>query len=308
MKNRWKSYRRRKSNGSLRTVSRFTSGCVLAVFLIAVLGSCTQKPEDTATGVPGVEEGWSVLEPGLELGMFRSPVPSDIGDSMVRALRIDPERFEFRLLNASHPDLGRQRTAKEWCQENDLVAAINASMYQEDHRTSVSLMKTREHTNNSNITRDKTILAFDPLSPEVPRVKLIDRECDDLDEWLPKYGSLVQSIRMISCRGKNVWEQQPKEWSTGAIGIDRLGRVLFIHVRSPYSTHDLIDVLLGLPLGLTRAMYVEGGPESQLYVRSGEQEHEFLGSFETSFYEDDKKTVAWSIPNVIGIRRVIESE
>jgi hypothetical protein len=298
-----------KSEKTFRAVIQLASGWVLAIFLIVTLGSCSQKTEETMEDIPEGELGWSELEPGLELGTFHSPIPSEIGDSKVRALRIDPEKFEFRLLNASHPNQGRQRTTKEWCEENDLIAAINASMYQEDHRTSVSLMKSRDHTNNSNVTRDKMILAFDRLSPDVPRVKLIDRECDDLDVWMPKYGSLVQSIRMISCRGENVWEPQPKKWSTGAIGIDGEGRVLFIHVQSPYSTHDLIDILMDIPLGLSRAMYVEGGPESQFYVRSGGQEHEFVGSFETSFYEDNENTVAWSVPNVVGIRRrVIEPQ
>ena len=86
--------------------------------------------------------------------------------------------------------------------------------------------------------------------------------------------------------------------------MDRQGRVLFIHVRSPYTMHNLIDILLELPIGLRNAMYVEGGPEAQLYVRSGDFEAERVGSYETDFFENDLNDHAWPVPNVIGIVRL----
>lgn len=247
--------------------------------------------------------GWVKLEPGLEFGIFPSPRASEVGDSLIRVLRIDPRRFESRLLNASASGHGSPLTAKEWSRHNNLVAAINASMYQTDHLTSVALMRTKTHTNNPRLSKDKAILAFDRQSQNVPLVKIIDRQCEDLSVWSKNYGTLVQSIRMISCKNKNVWSQQPRKWSTAAIGTDSQGMVLFIHVRSPYSTHDLINILIEMPLKLLRAMYVEGGPEAQLYVRSGGKEYEFVGSYETGFNENDSNTHAWSIPNVVGIAR-----
>jgi len=257
-----------------------------------------------AAGPPPVPEPepWTTLEPGLDLAAFPAPRASDVGDSRIRVLRIDPERFELTLLSASAGD-GLKRTAKVWSTDFDLVAAINASMFQQDHRTSVSLMRTRDHVNNSWVSKDKTILAFDPDAGVEPRVRMIDRGCDDLDETARGYGTLVQSIRMVSCDGRNVWSPQPRRWSTAAVGLDRDGRVLFVHVRSPYSTHDLIEMLLGLPLDLDRCMYTEGGPEAQMYIHSGLVEHELVGSFETGFLADDSNAIAWPVPNVIGVTR-----
>jgi hypothetical protein len=249
---------------------------------------------------PGV---WRRFEPGLEFASFLSPVPAEQGDSRIRVLRIDPRRFELRLLNASAMPESAPMTAKEWARTNDLVAATNASLYQADYRTSVSLMKTREHTNNPRLSKDNTILAFDRLDDGVPPVQIIDRTCDDLPGLQGRYGTLVQSIRMISCQGKNVWRPQDKAWSTAAIGIDRAGRVLFIHVRSPFSTHDLIEGLLALPLGIARAMYVEGGPQAQLYVRAGGRELEFAGTHGSPLGVAADLYVA-PIPNVIGVRRI----
>jgi hypothetical protein len=245
---------------------------------------------------------WAELEPGLALGEFEAPQKAAAGDSMVRVLRIDPHRWELRLLNASAPDQGRIRTAKEWCRKNGLVAAINSSMYQTDYRKSVSLMRSREHVNNPRLSKDNTILAFDPLEEGLPPVRLIDLGCHDFEDLRARYGSLVQSIRMISCRRENVWKQQARAWSTAAIGVDGDGRVLFIHVRSPYTTHDLIENLLALPLDLAGAMYTEGGAEAQLYVAAGGVEHEFVGRFDSPLLADmEAEPVA--IPNVIGVAR-----
>lgn len=246
---------------------------------------------------------WRTLEPGLDLGEFTSPRPSSRGDSIVRVLRADPKRFALRLLNASAPGEGRARTAREWSERADLVAAINASMYQADHRTSVSLMRTAGHVNNPGLSKDRALLAFDPLEGAASPFLIIDRDCDDLDALRPKYGTLVQSIRMVSCRRTNVWSQQPRRFSTAAIGRDTRGRVLFVHARSPWSTHDLIDVLLALPIDLQRALYVEGGPEAQLFVHAGGEEREWVGRFEADVEEQDDNHRAWPIPNVVGLQR-----
>ena len=278
---------------------------VAAFILVALAAGLAPRP--AGGGDPsrsGKEESaWREIEPGLELGAFQAPVKSGTGDSMVRVLRIDPGRFELRLLNASAPGQGQPLPAKEWCRRNGLVAAINAAMHWTDQRTSVSLMRTRGHVNNPALTRDKTILAFDPLAPDLPPVKILDRECGDFEALKGSYGTLVQSIRMLTCKGENVWSPQPRKWSTAAIGTDGDGKVLFIHVRSPYATHDLIEILRGLPLGLSRMMYAEGGREAQLYVRGAGGEYEFLGSSETGLNSGGGIQMAWPIPNVIGVSR-----
>ncbi len=245
---------------------------------------------------------WEVLEPGLELGTFAGP-PSVAGDSKIRIVRIDPARFSLQLLSASAPGEGKPRTARDWCARSGALAAINASMFLNDVRTSVGLMKTRAHVNNARLSKDNAVLAFDRLDRALAPAQIIDRQCQDLGTLSPGYGTLVQSIRMVSCDRKNQWAPAAKKWSTAAIGADRKGRVLFIHARSPWPVHDLVDALLALPIDLQRLMYTEGGPEAQLYLKAGKREVEALGSYETGFNENDDNTRAWEIPNVIAVTR-----
>jgi hypothetical protein len=273
---------------------------IISVLIVSSL-STIEAQQDKVGRSEGSALNWQKLANGLELGIFLSPQRADYGDSLIRILRIDPQFFEFKLLNASSTKDGRPLTAKQWCRQYNMVAAINASMYQTNHKTSVSLMRTKSHTNNARLSKDKTILAFDRQSLKIPKVKIIDRQCEDFGQWKNKYGTLVQSIRMISCKGENVWRQQPRKWSTAAIGMDHQDRVLFIHVGSPYSTHDLINILQKLPLNITRAMYSEGGPQAQLYIRYGKKEYEFVGKFDLKLNENINHPVLWPIPNVIGI-------
>lgn len=271
---------------------------LLIIFPIYLIFPGMQTPVIAKEALP-----WKTLEPGLELGSFEAQIPSKYSDSLIRVLRIDPKFFEFKLMNASATQDKKKKSVRDWVKQNGMVAGINASMYQKDFLTSVSLMKTEKHVNSSWFSKDKTVLVFDPIDKSLPPVQIIDRDCDDFSKIKKQYKTQVQSIRMVSCHQENVWERQNKIWSTSAIGWDGSGNILFIHVRSPYSPHDLINMLLKLPIDLKRAMYVEGGPDAQMFIRSNKQEHEFIGSYSTGSHESDKNHIGWPVPNVVGIKR-----
>jgi hypothetical protein len=278
-----------------RACARTALGTVLA-FLVGSTGAYAAD-EGPPMGV------WTLLEPGLEFGVFAAPAAPATPDGNIRVLRIDLRRFRLRLLNASAPGQDGALTPKQWCERNGLLAAINASMYQTDYRTSVSLMRTSGHVNNPRLTRDKAVLAFDRRDDGVPPAQIIDREYQNFDTLSARYDTLVQSIRMVSLAGTNVWQPQTQMASTAAIGVDRQGRILFIHVGAPRPTHDLINALLTLPLELRSAMYVEGGPEAQLYVRAGGHELELAGRYDGGvIVHTDPRP--WPVPNVVGVARI----
>ncbi len=283
-------------------MKRFQHLVVPVIALLGILALAISPGIRSADSAGPVS--WKNLEKGLDLGIFQAPKKSALGDSLIRILRADTNYFGLRLLNASSRDQGKRRSVKDWVNKNGLVAAINASMYQRDLRSSVSYMKTRQHTNSTWVSKDKTILAFDPNNKNLPAVRIIDRDCDDFNKLRKLYGSLIQSIRMVSCHGENMWAPHKRMWSTAAIGLDKQDRVLFIHVRSPYTTHDLINMLLELPINLKQAMYVEGGADAQLYINTGKERHEFIGSYSSGSREHDENTFSHSVPNVLGLKRL----
>ncbi len=249
---------------------------------------------------------WQKLETGLHLGDFKAPISSHLKNSNITVLKINPQHFNFNIYCAT--EHGKQRrSAKRWANDFKLTAAINAGMYATDYLTSVGYLKSKEHINNGHLNdRYNCIFACGPTKDDISPVQVIDRRCQDFNNWKDKYHSFSQSIRMISCNQGNVWEQQPEKWSIACLAVDKSGNVLFIHCRSPYSVHDFINMLLQLPLEIYNAMYLEGGPEASLYFNSGDAEKELFGIYESRFFLSDDNDTAWKIPNVIGIKRKME--
>jgi len=267
------------------------------VILILSLGASLFKGFDSPQAQ---DRTWKEIDAGLSIGEFDSPQKSWMGDSKITVVRTAPRYYSFRLLSASEFENSRM-TAKEWCKQHALISAVNAGMFQSDGITSVGYMKNFNHLNNPKLNRENAFFVFNPIDFSVPEVQIIDRKCQDFDQLWKKYQTIVQSIRMVSCRQTNVWSQQPRKWSVVAIGMARSGDVLFIFTRSPYSVHDFVSILLSLPLAIYSAIYLEGGPEASLYFSVKGVEIDKFGSYETSFNENDENSKAWPIANVIGI-------
>lgn len=236
------------------------------------------------------------LRPGLELATLRVAPPDGDPDPVIHILRVDPKRFDLTLVTAKarKEDVA---TAREWARRAGLIAAINPSMYQTDHRTSVSLMVGNGVVNNPRLSKDNTVLAFDRVKGRAG-ARIIDRTCEPFEKLRPQYTSFVQSIRMIDCQRRNVWALQDKTYSHAVVGADSEGRILLIHTRATWRTHDFVDALLGMPIGLTRLQYAEGGAPAQLYLKAGGVELDRFGESRPGFLGPQP---AIPIPNVLGI-------
>ncbi len=246
---------------------------------------------------------WRKVENGLFLGQFTPLYESPVKDSKIIVLKIHPRYYSFRLLCAS--ELGKIRlTPKEWCKNYNLVAAINAGMYQKDGLTNVGYMKNYSHLNNPRLNSSyKAVLAFNRLEASVPEIQIIDLKCQDFEALRPKYQTFVQGIRMISCHQENVWSKQDRRWSLAVLGVDKEGNVLFILSEAPYSGYDFNNVLLSLPISIFNATYLEGGPEASLYFSAAGMELEKVGIYGTNLDGSAVRSGAYPIPNIIGITR-----
>ena len=177
-------------------------------------------------------------------------------------------------------------------------------MFAADYRTHVGFMRSDDRANNLGWNHYMSVAAFEPLSDGDHAFRIFDVDGEELTTQGidDRYTCVVQNLRLIKRDRINRWSPQEKAWSEMAIGEDSEGRALLIFCRSPYSMHDLNDILLSLPIDIVAAQHVEGGPEAQLYISVGETQLEILGSYETGFRENDSNDRAWPIPNVIGVR------
>ena len=254
---------------------------------------------------PGMAyDPWQTLAPGMDLATFPASQPSKSGDSRITVLRIDPDLWSLELIGLGVDDDSSGLSAKQWSKTNGLTAAINAGMYATDYRTHVGYLRFRDHLNNDNVNGYQSVAAFDPRRDGLPRFRIfdLDRPGVSMKTILRDYASAVQNLRLIKRPGQSRWRQQDKRWSEAALGEDETGRILFIFCRSPYTMHELNNELLRLDIGLVSSQHLEGGPQAQLYINTGETEFEIFGSHGTSYRENDELSMSWPIPNVLGVR------
>ena len=254
-----------------------------------------------AASAPPCHANWEVLADGLELGRFEAnPTGEDVS---IVVLRIDPEHWDLRMICLSETAMEYGQSARAWCEQYGLAAAINAGMFATDHSTHVGYLRNGDHVNSRGINHYQSIAAFSPLGPDLPRFRMYDLDVEgvSLKGLAGQYSTVVQNLRLVKRPRMNRWGVQEKRWSEAALGEDEEGRVLFIFCRSPLSMHDLNGALLSLPIGLVCAQHLEGGPEAQLFVDLAGEDLELVGSYETGFVENDLNNRAWPIPNVIGV-------
>lgn len=243
---------------------------------------------------------WVQVDEGLFVGEFIAAQKSIVGDSKITVIKIDPNKYSFRLLCASELN-DSNLTAKEWCQKYGLIAAINAGMFQTDYKSNVGYMKNFNHINNSRISsKYHSVAAFNPIDRTKPNFRIYDVDEKNIQGIIQSYNTVVQNLRLIKRPGINRWTQQNRKWSEAALGQDKAGNVLFIFSRSPYSMHDFNNILINMPIDIVCAQHLEGGPEASLYFSHKNTEIKAFGSYETDFNENDDNDKYWPIPNVIG--------
>ncbi len=209
---------------------------------------------------------WCELEPGLELARFDSSTrePVEIGDLIV--LRVDPAKWEIKALTPDSDTRSPGFTVKQWCDSFDLVAAINAGMYQADHRTHVGFCQIEGRLANPSANDYLSVVAWGPLNPEDPPFRIFDLDEISLPEVARKYGTVVQNLRLIKRGRENRWQPSGDRWTEAALGEDGQGRALLIYCATPWSMYDFNEILLDLPLGLVAAQHLEGRTQARMWV------------------------------------------
>ena len=248
---------------------------------------------------------WKSLAPGMDLKYVAAKKPSSIGDSRIVILRMDPNQWQLEAVGITETGESAGHTARDWSRSRNFSAAINAGMFAMDYKTHLGYMGSPSHINNSHSNAYQSVAAFEPREQQsLPRFHIFDLDAPGIhfQDILKDYASVLQNLRLVKRSGSNQWSPQQRKWSEAALGEDDAGHILFIYSRSPFSMYDLNNELLGAGIGLVAAQHLEGGPEAQLYVHVGTVEMELCGSYETSFKENDSNSVAWPVPNILGVR------
>jgi hypothetical protein len=249
---------------------------------------------------------WKQLADGLDYAEINGPHVSKYSDSKVCILKINPDFFDFSLVVASQYD-SSLKTIKEWCDTMHLTGAINAGMYSlKDHISGVGFMQCFDHINNPVIKGGFNALAvFNPKNKSVPAFQIVDMVNQDWNLIKKDYYSCFQSIRMIDNLHHGIyWKKKPVlSCSMSVLATDISGNVLYLFSRSPYNANEYIKFMLSPVLNIQTAMYLEGGPEASLYVKTDTAEILKFGSYVSYSCPNDNNQELRKMPNILGFKK-----
>jgi hypothetical protein len=211
-------------------------------------------------------EPWQTLEPGLELIQYdsRSARPAASGDLVV--VRVDPARWDLKILAGEEENGAGGRDLWSWCNDYGLVAAINAGMFQADHRTHVGYARIDGQVANKAANDYLSALALGPVDPEDPPFRIFDLDEVKLGEVAARYRTVVQNLRLIKRPGENRWQPGRDNWREAALAEDWKGRCLLIYCHRQLTMFEFNELLLSLPLGIVAAQHLEGGAPAKLWL------------------------------------------
>jgi hypothetical protein len=246
---------------------------------------------------------WRKLYDGMEYCEADAPFKSILNNSKISILKINPEKFEFQLLTASEHD--STQTAVEWADNFGMNVIINAGMYDLTKKLiNKGYMQNYKHLNNPDFNPSYgAVIAFNPNEKKIPNFKIIDVNCDRWDSIKPYYNSYSQGMRMLDCNGNPLtWNKKNQSCSMLLASCDEEGNLYYVFSRSPYTHNEMIRFLLSMPFKMVNAIYLEGGPETSLYIDIGNTQIKKIGSYISNSYPNDDNDHFWKLPNVIGLK------
>lgn len=243
---------------------------------------------------------WITIQDGLQLREFASKDKALQSLPKITVVRIDPEKFDFILKSVGETG-DSPLSLEQWANKYNLVAAINASMYLPDNKTSTGYMRNGEYINNNRIAeRFGAFLAANPKKEGLPFARIIDKDEDNWKEQLENYNLVIQNYRMTNARRKILWSPGGPLYAISAIAEDGDGNILFLHSSTPQEAYNFVQQVLHLPLDVRTIMYVEGGAQAGMIIQT-ENIHRNLGlPHALSFFATGNLKA--TLPNVIGIQ------
>ncbi len=254
-----------------------------------------------AGGAGGAVPVWRSLGRGAEYAVIPLRPRPAIGDGQLHVVRVDPALATLRARIAAQLG-GGPRTARGWCDGPRVAAVINAGMYDRDLSTHTGFLRVGDRIASARWVRKySSILLLGARLANLPAATIRDAPPGSRAADFAGYDTVIQNLRLIRDPAVNVWAPSDRRWSEAAIALDRGGRILFLFCRSPLTMHDFNALVTSLPLGVMRAMHVEGGPEASLSVRGPGIEVDLAGSYETGFNAADDNVKQWPLPNVVTV-------
>ncbi|MCA1906015.1 MAG: phosphodiester glycosidase family protein [Desulfarculus sp.] len=239
-----------------------------ALVLVWVLLAC--HPGATVAGEPG----WQELRPGLDLGFIMVEASLRAGSPRLAVLRVDPERFRFRVLTAPEGQDGY--SAAEWRKRSRALAVFNAGQFTAE-RTYLGLLIQDGKTRGNLVNHLEALFLAEPDDPLLPRARVVDLHYTAFEAKNNPYRQAAQSLMFLDRFGQIRVRRSQKAAHRTLVAEDGQGRIWVMVSEGKHTLYELARVVSESNLGLREVMCMDGGAEAQLDLQVGEISYQQAG-------------------------------
>ena len=222
----------------------------------AIVDSLPATPSPSPT--PPKDTGWEQLQRGLERRAINLYSESGGLEENLYILRIDPLLFSFEV--GYHP--GKPQSLEAWQLETGALIVLNGGFFDENDTATAVVVEAGESFGVS-YQGFGGMFAVDDTGPQI---RWLQQEPFQED---PSLHSALQSFPMLVLPGGHL----PAQIDSGdvarrtVIGQDTEGRIIMLVAGlGHFSLSDMSQYLVGSDLELDRALNLDGGASSGIYL------------------------------------------
>jgi len=246
----------------------------MLTLLLAILAMPLAAP---TTAAPA-GSSWKTLAGGLEMRVMDGGTLCRKGSREIVVVRARPKSWRLDLFLDSEG--GGEREPKDidaWQRATGAPVIINAGQYYPDRTPMGLFIKQGRNLGTKMLKPWKGILAAEPSDTRAPSAVILDLEHDSFDAATTPYRVVLQSFMLLDREGKKRVRRSDWHANRTVVATDRSGRLLIVRTEGAYTLWELADWLHTSGLGVTQAMSLDGGFESQICVRAGGVEYLSFG-------------------------------
>ncbi len=251
--------------------------------------------------VPGAF-AWQEIDEGF--GVAELPVIAD-GVEVDRLLlaRIDPSRFRFTVRNAAAGD----RELDDWMRATGAVLVINASFFRHDGTPETPVLSEGIRLGPQRYQATHGAFVASANAAEIRDLSAItwQKAFAGADNAFVSYPLLIGPGGIDRVKADPRWLA-----NRSFIAQDSEGRIILGTTREAFFSLDRLAAFLrDAPLGLTRALNLDGGPVACQAIALRQYRRDYCGLWEMAVHDGQLKLLPlsphrrWTLPNVLAVVR-----
>jgi hypothetical protein len=219
---------------------------------------------------------WKTIAPGVEFASLRGEPYCRMGSTAIGVLRLDPAHVKLGVRHFTQFDMEKPPGILDWQYRTRAMAVFNAGQFYPDW-SYMGLLVAGGDTISARPHGDfQALLVGDRGDGRGARV--IDLSRARSDSLARGWREVAQSFMLFDAGGPRVRRSTHIARRT-IVAEDDKGHLLVFVSEGGYTLADFADLLTRSRLGLTQAMSMDGGLESEMVIEEGEFRYASFGEW-----------------------------